>query len=149
MAIADIKTRFLNDKHPKSLGEPYVDTWAELYADPATAEVLDEFWRKGIQEGKATVLEHQPFLLRNGSRLEERIFNLSLIPIIEEGICVGFYEPLSEITVDHLNDRREKSLRKISQFTSGEEDSQRFFQSITEALSDNGKRIKTCHVYRI
>jgi hypothetical protein len=87
--------RFLNDKHPKALGEAYIETWAELYMDSATAKVLDEFWRVGIQDGKATELKHQPFLLRNGDRLEERIFNLRLLPIFDEnGETVGFYGTL-------------------------------------------------------
>jgi PAS domain-containing protein len=117
-----------------------VETWAELYADPNTAKVLDEFWRTGIEDGKATVLNHQAFLLRNGERLEERIFNLSLLPIIDEnGETIGFYEPLAEITTDHLNERRSESVRKIGQLTAGEEDPVAFFQSIMRALDNNGK----------
>jgi hypothetical protein len=117
-----------------------VDTWAELYADPATAKVLDEFWRAGIEDGKATILDHQPFLLRNGERLEEKIFNLSLLPILDEnGETVGFYEPLTEITTDHLNERRSDSVRKIGELTAGEEDPVLFFQSIMRALAGNGK----------
>ena len=117
-----------------------MDTWAELYAVPSTAKVLDEFWRAGIEDGKATTLDHQPFLLRNGERLEERIFNLSLLPIFDEnGDTAGFYEPLTEITTDHLNERRSESVRKIGQLTAGEEDPVVFFQSIMRALADNGE----------
>jgi PAS domain-containing protein len=117
-----------------------VETWAELYADPDTARVLDEFWRSGIEDGKATVLDHQAFLLRNGERLEERIFNLSLLPIFDaNGETVGFYEPLTEITTDHLNERRSESVRRIGELTAGEEDPEVFFQSIMRALADNGK----------
>jgi hypothetical protein len=47
-------------------------------------------------------------------------------------------EPLTEITTDHLNERRSDSVRKLGQLTAGEEDPIIFFQSIMRALSDNG-----------
>ncbi|KAF2431352.1 hypothetical protein EJ08DRAFT_713029 [Tothia fuscella] len=130
----------LNEKHPKSLGEPYAQTWAELYADGAVAQILDEFWRSGFEDAKTTVMAHQTYPLRNGSKLEERIFNFSLIPIIDEnGHTAGIYQRLSEVTPDHLNDRRSESVRMISQLTAGEEDPEAFFTSIIRGLADNDK----------
>jgi hypothetical protein len=85
--------RLLHDKHPKALGEPYVLTWSELYRQPEVATQLNSIWHQGIKNGKATAMRYQPFYLRNGDRLEEKIFNLSLLPIFDEnGTTVGFYE---------------------------------------------------------
>jgi hypothetical protein len=60
---------------------------------PDVANQLDHLWSRGIVDGKATLMDHQPFYLRNGDRLEEQIFNVSMLPIIDEhGTTVGFYE---------------------------------------------------------
>lgn len=60
---------------------------------PDVADQLDYLWSRGIIDGKASPLENQPFYLRNGDRLEEQIFNVNMIPIIDEhGSTVGFYE---------------------------------------------------------
>ncbi|TLD27691.1 putative hsp90-like protein [Venturia nashicola] len=130
--------KFLHDKHPRALGEPYVLTWSELYSMPDVADQLDHLWSRGIIEGKATPLEHQPFYLRNGNRLEEQIFNVNMLPIIDEhGSTVGFYEPLTEITNDYLNDRRSNNVRKIGELTAGEENPSAFYQSVIKALEPN------------
>jgi hypothetical protein len=60
---------------------------------PEVAAQLDGLWSRGIVEGKATPMDHQPFYLRNGDRLEEQIFNVNMLPIIDShGKTVGFYE---------------------------------------------------------
>lgn len=60
---------------------------------PDVAVQLDDLWSRGIIDGKATPMDHQPFYLRNGDRLEEQIFNVNMLPIIDQrGTTVGFYE---------------------------------------------------------
>lgn len=128
----------LNDKHPKALGEKFQDTWAEIYAIPESAAALDAVWEKGRNLGEATRQEHQTYFLLNGSRLEERIFHISLIPIIGDGgNTVGFYEPLIEITGDHLTTRRLNTLTRLTEVTAGEGDLHVFFRRIIEALEGN------------
>jgi hypothetical protein len=127
---------------PKRFGEPYIDTWTELYTDPKTAKIIDEYWRTSIQDGKSTVVRYAPFHLRNGFRREERIFNFNLVPIIDEnGLNVGTYEQVFEVTDAYLKDRRSESIKKIQQFTAGKEDPASFFQSLVDAVSDNGMPI--------
>jgi hypothetical protein len=110
-----------------------------MYADPETAKTIDEYWRTSIQDGKSTVIKYACFHLRNGFRLEERIFNFNLLPIIDEnGMNVGTYEQVFEVTEVFLKDRRSESIKKIEQFTAGKEDSTTFFQSLVTAVSDNG-----------
>ena len=132
--------RMLNDKHPNALGEPYKKTWAEIYDLPDVVSGLDKIWEKGRMFGESTKLEEQTYFLRNGSRLEERVFNLSLIPIFDQyGGTVGFYEPLMEVTTDHLNKRRLSTLSKIGEVTANEGNLQAFFRKIVDALDDNSK----------
>ena len=132
--------RMLHDKHPSSLGESYKTTWEEIYADPPVVTLLDEIWEKGIMNGQATMLDDWTFFLRNGSRLEERVFNLSLILIFgATGETVGFYEPLMEITSDHLSKRRLSSLSKIGEVNTIKGRLGAFLDKIMDALEDNGQ----------
>jgi hypothetical protein len=130
------------------LGEPYVKTWSELYRQPEVGAALDAIWEVGIKDGQATYLGRQPFYLRNGDRLEEKFFNLSLMPVIDEsGETVAFYEPLTEITADYLNERRSENVRKIGELTAGEENPSEFFQSVVRALEPNRKSLIRRYVW--
>jgi hypothetical protein len=140
----------LNKKHPSALGQPYLQTWAELYANPQTAELLDHLWIEGRANGKATLMPHQTFFLHNAeSRPEERVFNLSVLPIIgESGETVGFYEPFTEITSDFIGERRSATVRRVGEVTAGEENTANFFRKIASALEENGTIKKLCITWR-
>jgi hypothetical protein len=101
--------------------------------------VIDEYWRRSIVDGKSTVVEYASFHLRNGNRREERIFNFDLLPILDEhGLNVGTYQQVFEVTDEYLKDRRSNSIKKIEQLIAGKDDPATFFQSLVDAVSDNG-----------
>jgi PAS domain-containing protein len=65
-----------------------------------------------------------------------------LLPVIDEhGKTVGTYEKLFEVTAEYLQERQSETIKKIEEYTAGEEDPTAFFQSLTEAVSDNGSLI--------
>jgi hypothetical protein len=128
----------LHDKHPKALGEPYHKTWVELYRQEEVATVLDDLWMKNVK-GEPILWVRRTFYLRNGNRLQEHIFNVSFLPIIDEdGKTVAFYEPVKEVTRDALNERRSENIRKISELTAGEDNLSSFYQKVLAALEPNG-----------
>ena len=130
--------RLLNDKHPDALGMPFKTLWSEIYAFPENERELNQVWEEGRLLGKAVKMDRQTYFLRNGSRLEERVFNLSLIPIIDHvGETIGFYEPLVEVTTDHVNNRWLSVLSKIGEVTASEGNLAAFFGKIIDALRDN------------
>ena len=129
----------LSSKHPQALGQPYLQTWAELYASPKTAELLDQLWIQGRAHGKATLMPQQEFFILNDGKLEERFFNITILPVVGEwGEAVGFYEPFTEITSDYLNERRSGTVRRIGEVTVGDKDPVTFFQKLMTALDENG-----------
>lgn len=127
----------LHDKHPKSLGEPYHKTWSELYRQEEVANMIDDLWKKNLK-GEPVLWMHRAFYLRNSNRLQEHIFNISFLPIIDElGKTVAFYEPFKEVTRDALNERRSSNIRQISELTAGENDLSMFYQKVMAALEPN------------
>jgi hypothetical protein len=101
--------------------------------------MIDEYWRTSIRDGKSTVVKNAPFHLRNESRREERYFNFTVFPMIDEdGMTIGSYQQVFEVTDVYLKDRRSESIKKIEQFTAGKEDPAEFFQNLMDAVSDNG-----------
>lgn len=132
----------LHDKHPKALGEPYHKTWSELYRQEEVAKMLDELWKKNLK-GEPILWMHQTFHLRNGNRLQEHIFNICFLPIIDEdGRTIAFYETIKEVTRDFLSERRAKNMRKINELATGEDDLSGFFKKVVTALEPNGTSIK-------
>jgi hypothetical protein len=127
----------LHDKHPKALGEPYHKTWSELYRQEEVAKMLDDLWRTNLK-GEPIMWTNKTFYLRNGNRLQEHIFNMSFLPIIDEdGKTIGFYEPIKEVTRDALAERRSDNIRRISELVTGEDDIGRFYQKVIAALEPN------------
>lgn len=138
-SFTDAAGSMIKVQYGKSLGMPYIDSWPELYMDPVTAGMVDEYFRIAIVEGKSSVVKYTNFHLRNGFRREERIFTFSIVPVIDDkGKTLGAYERLFEATSEFLQERRSESIRKIEQLTAGEEDPASFFQSLVDAVADNG-----------
>ncbi|KIW04769.1 uncharacterized protein PV09_03960 [Verruconis gallopava] len=139
----------LHDKHPKSLGEPYYNTWSELYRQEEVAKTLNDLWTRNVR-GEPIFWQHRTFYLRNGNRLQEHIVNLSFLPVIDEdGKTVGFYEQIKEITQDALNERRSENIRKINELTAGEEDPTIFYKKIMTALEPNGNDFPFAMLYSL
>lgn len=89
---------------------------------------------------------HSTFYLRNGNRLQEHIFNMSFLPIIDEdGKTVGFYELIKEVTHAALNERRSENIRRISSLVAGEDDLGEFYQKVIAALELNRESSMPCN----
>ena len=94
--------------HPHALGESFRVTWAS-----ALSVIGDAFER--ARRGETTFFENQRlFLFRNGY-FEETFFTFSLSPIRDEnGNVAGIFNPMTETTLDILNQRRTRLLQDIS-----------------------------------
>jgi hypothetical protein len=108
-----------------------------MHDNSAFIQVLDETWDRGRSQGQATVLLNQTrFLLINGM-LQERIFDLKLLPVFDSsGETIAFYKSLNEITAQVLRERRDSCVRQFcelnTQFTKVEE----LYSKIMHILND-------------
>lgn len=106
--------------------------------------MVDGIWKKNLN-GQPIMWLRRTFFLRNGNRLQEHIFNVSFLPILDEdGRTIGFYEPFKEVTHDACAERRSESIRSISSLVAGEDDVATFYQKVIAALEPNGKSICYC-----
>jgi hypothetical protein len=77
-------------------------------------QALENSWNRGRSRGKATLIKNQLlFLLING-KLQERFFDLKLLPVIgRSGETIAFHESLTEITAQVLHERRQACIRRF------------------------------------
>ncbi|KKY14414.1 putative hsp90-like protein [Phaeomoniella chlamydospora] len=88
-------------------------------------------------------------LLLNGI-LEERYFTLGMLPILgDDGSVQGFYEPLTDVTEEHLATRRQLSIQKVSDETAGVQNLNDFFAHTLDALRENKHDIPYCLLYSV
>jgi hypothetical protein len=108
------------------------------------APVIDGIWKKNLN-GESISWSRRTFCLRNGNRLQEHIFNVCFLPILDEdGKTIGFYEPFKEATHDACAERRSESIRSISSLVAGEDDVSTFYQKVIAALQSNGQYAYPC-----
>lgn len=140
----------LSNKHPKSLGEPYRETWKEIYASPEAGKLVDFLWDTGYNTGKGTGYEHQSFHILLNDKLEEKYFKLIMLPVLcKDGSVVGHYERFTDVTKDHLASRRQLTINKVSEATSCVQTLNDFYSHVLEALEDNLYDIPFCLLYSV
>jgi hypothetical protein len=129
--------RLVNGKHPGCLGRPHHETWKELYERPSVDQSFHETWGKGRSRGEGTLLLNQLYFLLINGQLQERFFNLKLLPVISNsGETIAFYETLTEITNEILYERRERCIRRFCDLEVPK--SNEFYLKIAELLDEMG-----------
>ncbi|GAA3988103.1 SpoIIE family protein phosphatase [Allokutzneria multivorans] len=100
----------LGDKHPRSLGQPAAECWAEAWSDlgPLADAVLDG-------EG-ATYAENQPLLLNRHGYVEETYWTFSFGPVLDTaGEVLGIFVATTDTTPQVLGERRMRALRELAE----------------------------------
>ncbi|SDM62716.1 PAS domain S-box-containing protein [Allokutzneria albata] len=100
----------LGDKHPRSLGQPAAECWAEAWADlePLARTVLDG-------EG-ATYSDNQPLLLNRHGYVEETYWTFSYSPVLDgAGEVLGIFVATTDTTPQVLGERRMRALRQLAE----------------------------------
>ena len=66
-----------------------------------------------------------------------------------DGSVLGYYEPLTDITKDHLEARRQGTVQKVSETTSGVQNLNDFFSKMLDALRANIYDVPFCLMYTV
>jgi len=92
----------LGDKHPRALGQPAADIWAEIWdtLGPLTASVM--------HEAASTFSEDLQLIVMRSGFEEETYFTFSYSPFVDEGQVVGVFAAVVETTDRVVSERRHR-----------------------------------------
>jgi signal transduction histidine kinase/FixJ family two-component response regulator len=117
-------------KHPKSLGRPAAEVWAEIW------DVCGPLANKVFQEGEPSFVDDVRLFMHRGDYLEETYYSFSYSPIRDEsGDVGGLFCPSNDVTPKVLSARR---LRTLSELAGGPY----FGKSTDEACALVGSELK-------
>jgi CheY-like chemotaxis protein len=96
-------------KHPRSLGQPASQVWAEIW------ELCGPLADRVFSERAASYASDVQLFMDRGDFLEETFYSFSYSPILDEsGKVVGLFCPSTDTTAKNLNARRLRTLSELS-----------------------------------
>ena len=96
-------------KHPKSLGRPAAEVWAEIW------DVCGPLADKVFQQGEASFVDDVCLFMHRGDHLEETYYSFSYSPIRDEsGEVGGLFCPSNDVTPKVLGARRLRTLSELA-----------------------------------
>lgn len=140
----DAYVPILGDKHPRSLGQPGHECWAEVWdvAGPLCAHVRES--------GEAIWSEDLQLMMARSAILEETYFTMSYSPIEDEGGAVGgVFATCIETTGRVISARRLATLRDLAATGSQARDVDTVLAAAAEVLSANPFDVPFALVYRV
>ncbi len=132
----------LGRKHPKSLGTPTKELWAEIWEDiRGRLETV-------LRDGRATWDRALLLVLERNGYPEETYHTFSYSPLIgDTGQVEGVFCAVSEETERVLNERRMDTLKQLAFNLSGASSRQAVFDAACAALSENLKDLPFILLY--
>jgi signal transduction histidine kinase/DNA-binding NarL/FixJ family response regulator len=96
-------------KHPKALGRPASEVWAEIW------DVCGPLADKVFQQGQASFVDDVRLFMQRGDHLEETYYSFSYSPIRDEsGGVGGLFCPSTDTTPKVLGARRLRTLAQLA-----------------------------------
>jgi signal transduction histidine kinase len=96
-------------KHPRSLGKPAAQVWAEIW------HLCGPLADRVFSESAASYASDVQLFMDRGDFLEETFYSFSYSPILDEsGRVVGLFCPSTDTTAKNLNARRLRTLSELS-----------------------------------
>jgi signal transduction histidine kinase/FixJ family two-component response regulator len=96
-------------KHPKSLGRPAAEVWAEIW------DVCGPLADQVFQQGEASFVDDVRLFMHRGDYLEETYYSFSYSPIRDEtGDVGGLFCPSNDVTPKVLSARRLRTLSELA-----------------------------------
>jgi PAS domain S-box-containing protein len=96
-------------KHPKSLGRPAAEVWAEIW------DVCGPLADKVFQQGLASFVDDVRLFMHRGDYLEETYYSFSYSPIRDEsGEVGGLFCPSNDVTQKVVGARRLRTLSELA-----------------------------------
>lgn len=97
----------IGDKHPRVLGRPAREGWAELWDD------LEPLLRSVMEEGRTIQAKDRPFYIeRDGDRGEQVFFDISYSPVFEADGSIGGVLCIVNETTARIRAEAEAALRQ-------------------------------------
>ncbi|KAH6630463.1 hypothetical protein B0J18DRAFT_102331 [Chaetomium sp. MPI-SDFR-AT-0129] len=129
-------SKFCGLRHPSMLGMPVLEAWAEA------GEIIKDTMR-GIAHPDRDVVEHEwRFYIDRESEmeggapwLEETYLRWSMIPILENGQCLGYMQPVAETTSVRLWKRRDPMLEKLHEILVTVRDVESYWEKAMQGLA--------------
>lgn len=101
------------EKHPRSLGAPARETWAEIW------DVLGPLVESVVDRGEPTWSEDQLLVMERHGFEEETYFTFSYSPLVDSDGVVGVFCACTETTERVLAERRIRVARELAEQTRG------------------------------
>jgi signal transduction histidine kinase/FixJ family two-component response regulator len=96
-------------KHPRSLGRPAAEVWAEIW------DVCGPLADKVFQQGEPSFMDDVRLFMHRGDYLEETYYSFSYSPIRDEtGNVGGLFCPSTDVTPKVLGARRLRTLSELA-----------------------------------
>ncbi|KAI1636490.1 hypothetical protein F4809DRAFT_382204 [Biscogniauxia mediterranea] len=131
-------------KHPKLMGQSYIEAWAELW--PGLAPVFEGAW----ESGQATMKNDDRLILKRYGFDEETFFSWSIVPLVgPDGSVVGLYNPAFENTRRKVAERRMHTLREVGEKTAMARDIKSFWTQVNKGLEYNEEDVPFNLVYSV
>jgi PAS domain S-box-containing protein len=144
MLYNDEYVPILGSKHPRALGQPGAECWAEIW------QVIGPMLRRVLAEGEPTRSRDMLLVPERNGYPEECYFSFSYSPIRDEtGGVGGVFTPVIETTATVLGARRLRTLRDLAAHTAGTQDLAATFARAAAVLAENPHDIPFAALYRI
>src|SRR6185369_14575388 len=135
----------LGGKHPRALGAPISEVWAEIW-DKGLKRLFDPV----LATGEASWGQDRQFFLERHGYLEETYFDISYDPVRDEsGKVAGVYCIVSETTGRVVGERRLRMLRDLGGSLGEARTCEEVFRLGCEALAKAGRDISFAAAYVI
>ncbi|SPQ19488.1 51c20eb7-778a-4016-b170-7e771b4dabe8 [Thermothielavioides terrestris] len=104
-------SKLCGSKHPVMLGMPVQEAWAEAGQRLRdTMRAISPNQKGPVEDEWRFFVEREPEVEGGPPLLEETYLKWSIIPIVEDNVCLGFMQPVAETTSLRLWERRMKML---------------------------------------
>jgi hypothetical protein len=108
-----------------------------MYDQSALIQALDEAWDKGRSQGQATILSNQTRFLPIDGMLQERSFDLKLLPVFgSSGKTIAIYKSLNDVTAQVLRERRDACVRRFCELNTQSTNAEDLYSRVMDILND-------------
>ncbi|KAH6697049.1 virulence sensor protein bvgS [Plectosphaerella plurivora] len=120
----------VGSRHPNLLGKPMRDVFPDM------APQIERLMQVSVKRQKASNQDETKFFIeRSNGASQETYLKWSIVPLMEDGKCLGFTHPIAETTRYELFRRRTKMLAKMGEALGTAKDVKSYWSSVINELS--------------
>ena len=130
-------------KHPRSLGAPAAETWAEVW------DILGEHVRSVVEDGEATWTEDQLLMMDRHGFTEETYFTFSYSPLLDGDGVGGVFCACTETTDQVVATRRLRAVRELAEHARGAPTPALAATRAAESLASSDRDLPALAIYLV